>query len=128
MYKRQSLFSVSDPGQAAAHFHIYQNNDRLGFEYRDRDDPFYEASCTIYAREWNTVAFSAWRDTGYRLFANGVLGASLEKTGADYRFLSDAASWSSCSVGKTVRGNDPEAVSYTHLDVYKRQPWGFSSR
>ena len=27
-----SLFSVSDPGQAAAHFHIYQNNDRLGFD------------------------------------------------------------------------------------------------
>ncbi len=117
-----SLFSVSDPAQAAAHFHIYQNNDRLGFEYRDRDDPFYEASCTIYAREWNTVAFSAGRDTGYRLFANGALGASLEKTGADYRFLSDAASWSSCSVGKTVRGNDPEGYPFTgtieRLEIY----------
>ena len=90
--------------------------------YRDRDDPFYEASCTIYAREWNTVAFSAGRDTGYRLFANGVLGASLEKTGADYRFLSDAASWSSCSVGKTVRGNDPEGYPFTgtieRLEIY----------
>ncbi len=117
-----SLFSVSDPAQVAAHFHIYQNNDRLGFEYRDRDDPFYEASCTIYAREWNTVAFSAGRDTGYRLFANGALGASLEKTGADYRFLSDAASWSSCSVGKTVRGNDPEGYPFTgtieRLEIY----------
>ena len=68
------------------------------------------------------MAFSAGRDTGYRLFANGALGASLEKTGADYRFLSDAASWSSCSVGKTVRGNDPEGYPFTgtieRLEIY----------
>ena len=32
------------------------------------------------------MALFSGRDTGYRLFANGALGASLEKTGADYRF------------------------------------------
>ena len=24
-----------------------------------------------------------------------------------------------------AKNPDPEAVSYTHLDVYKRQPWSF---
>ena len=40
-----SLLSVSDPGSGNSHFHLYQNGNLLGFEYRDRDAPFYAASC-----------------------------------------------------------------------------------
>ena len=110
-----SLLSVSDPGSGNSHFHLYQNGNLLGFEYRDRDAPFYAASCTVYPREWNTVAFSASRQAGYKLFANGAPGAVLEKTGSDYRFLSDIITWTQGFLGKTSRSNDPDSYPFTGL-------------
>lgn len=117
-----TLFSVSDPGEVASHFHLYQHNDQVGFEYRDQDDPYYQSVCTVYPREWNTVAFTAGVDTGFRLFVNGSQQTSLEPTGEDRRFTREELGWSCCAVGKTVRGNDPASYPFTgsiaSLEVY----------
>lgn len=117
-----SLFSVSDPNEEISHFHLYQNNNVLGFEYRNNDEPYLATTCNVYPREWNTVAFTASKSNGYRLFTNGTLGATLEETGSNYHFLSEAITWTNCSIGKTVRSNDavgyPFAGEIAYLEIY----------
>lgn len=117
-----SLFSVSDPNEEISHFHLYQNNDILGFEYRNDDEPFYSTTCNVYPREWNTVAFTASKTNGYRLFANGSLGAVLAVTGSDYQFLSETITWTNCSIGKTVRSNEVVGYPFTgeiaYIEIY----------
>lgn len=117
-----SLFSISDPNEEISHFHLYQNNDMLGFEYRNNDDPYLSTTCNVYPREWNTVAFSASKSSGYRLYVNGSLGAILDKTGSEYHFLSEAITWTNSSIGKTVRSNDPTGYPFTgeieYIEIY----------
>ena len=42
----------------------------------------------------------------------------------DYRKQKEAL----FTIGRMIREQNIEAVSYTHLDVYKRQPWGLTAK
>lgn len=117
-----SFVSVSDPTQVNHHFHIYQSGNQFGFELRDHDSPKYSAACRVYDGEWNTVAFKAEDGAGYKLFANGALGATLAKTEANYRFLEDMSGLTSGFIGKLNRSNDANSYPFTgtieSLEIY----------
>lgn len=108
-----SLFSISDPAKVNAHFHVYENGNAFGFEFRNNDAPKYSATCRVYGGELNTVAFKAEAGVGYKLFANGALGATLAKTGTDYQFLDDMTGLATAFVGKLKRSNDQNSYPFT---------------
>lgn len=108
-----SLFSISDPTKVNAHFHIYQYNNVIGFEYRNQDNPKYAATGAVFGGERNTIAFKAEKGVGYKLFANGELKASLSKTGTDYQFLQNIAALTTSYLGKTKRSNNIDSYPFT---------------
>lgn len=102
-----SLFSVSDRSKVNSHFHVYEYNNTLGFEFRNNDAPKYTATCgNVASGAVNTIAFKAEADQGYKLFANGVLGATLPKNREAYQFLTDLSGPNAAYIGKTERSND----------------------
>lgn len=117
-----SLISVSDSTKSNAHFHLYQSGTTLGFEFRNSDNPKYSATTAVYDGEANTVAFTADSTFGYKLFSNGNLGATLEKTGDAYQFLSSITSLDNAYLGKTNRSNDANSYPFTgtisFIEVY----------
>lgn len=117
-----SFISVSDPTAVNNHFHVYNSNGVFGFELRKHDSPKYLATCSVYDGEVNTVAFKAEEGVGYKLFANGVLGNTLTKTGSDYQFMSDMSGLTSAFVGKLNRSNDANSYQFTgtifSIEVY----------
>lgn len=109
-----SLFSISDPTTTNSHFHLYQYGNTVGFEFRNADSPKYAATCAnAVDSELNTVAFKAETDVGYKLFANGIHGATLAKEAAAYQFIRDLANQTTGYVGKTKRPNDINQYPFT---------------
>lgn len=108
-----SFLSVSDPTAVNNHFHVYQSGNIAGFEYRKNDAPKYSATCTVYDGELNTIAFKAEEGVGYKLFANGIAGTAVTKTGDDYQFLSDMTGLTSAFIGKLNRSNDSNSYPFT---------------
>lgn len=117
-----SLFSVSDSTKVDKHFHLYQDGTTLGFEFRNSDNPKYTATTSVYDKEPNTVAFVADSNYGYKLFANGVLGAQIEKKDSEYQFLKDIENLDKAYLGKTERQNDANSYPFTgtieSIEVY----------
>lgn len=107
-----SLFSIGDSSKVNNHFHVYTAGDMFGFEFRNNDSPKYSATCKIYNGEENTVAFKAEDGIGYKLFANGLLGNALSKTGNSYQFLSDLSSLDSSYIGKLKRSNNEDSYPF----------------
>ena len=109
-----SLFSISDPTTTNSHFHLYQYGNTVGFEFRNADSPKYAATCVnAVDSELNTVAFKAETDVGYKLFANGIHGATLAKEAAAYQFIRDLANQTTGYVGKTKRPNGINQYPFT---------------
>lgn len=117
-----SLFSISDPSKTNAHFHVYEYNHVIGFEFRNSDNPKYSATGAVYGGEINTVAFKAEKGVGYKLFANGELKATLAKTGAEYQFLNQIPALTAGYLGKTMRSNNVDSYPFTgnieSIEVY----------
>lgn len=108
-----SLFSISDPTKVNSHFHIYEYNNVIGFEYRNNDNPKYAATGAVFGGETNTIAFKAEKGVGYKLFANGEVKASLNKSGTDYQFLKNIPALNTAYLGKTKRSNNVDSYPFT---------------
>lgn len=109
-----SLFSISDPTTSNSHFHLYQYGNTVGFEFRNVDNPKYSTTCAnAVDGAVNTIAFKAEAGVGYKLFANGIHGATLTKEGNAYQFINDLTNQTASYVGKTERPDSVNQYQFT---------------